>query len=351
VGDEQTRRLLEDLGADLTGTSALIVGPGADRQQALAAISGSNNVVCLRLSGEELARLPIEVKTEKRTVTHTRIGRPTEGALLGLGNSEFHWRGHIPIEAIAQAPEGFRVADTGVFAEGVVDGRHYTLCQFSPLMFDYSAKVYQKLTFRRAALALTGILTNRGIALHSRIGDKLAQPRPADVDLAGQWRLTADPQSRLSADEVSQPDFDDSGWYTVTVPGTWESQVPQLADYDGVVWYRKAFTLEKQPSRPVDLLLGAVDDEDWTYLNGKLVGHLGQDTNPDDYWSAPRRYEIAPDDLRAGANVLVVKVNDLRQTAGIVTGPVALRHPPAWLDSYYLDMPTNLDDPYRYERW
>jgi len=49
--------------------------------------------------------------------------------------------------------------------------------------------------------------------------------------------------------------------------------------------------------------------------------------------------------------VLLVKVTDLRQTGGLVRGPLGVFEPGRWLDSYYLDTPANLDDPYRYNRW
>ena len=48
---------------------------------------------------------------------------------------------------------------------------------------------------------------------------------------------------------------------------------------------------------------------------------------------------------------MVVKVSDLRQAGGIVKGPLGIFEPGRWLGSYYLDTPTDLDDPYRYNRW
>jgi len=97
--------------------------------------------------------------------------------------------------------------------------------------------------------------------------------------------------------------------------------------------------------------MGAVDDEDWTWINGTLVGHIGQDTNPNDYWSAFRNYKIPPGRLHPGKNVIAVKVNNLRQDGGIMTAPVGIYEPGRWLNAWYLDEPEALDDPYRYNRW
>jgi len=352
VGNEATHRLLADLGVNLDGETALIVGPGADPAQAKAALASTRNVICLGLSGEELsAILPFEAKTEERLITHTLIGRPHEGALVGLGDSDLHWRGRMETDAITAAPADFSVTDTGTLAEGTVGRTHYTLVQFLPSDFDYAAKPYLKLSHRRAVIALARILTNCGVAIDSRIPDRVGKMPPPDLDLAGEWRFTTDPEGKLTAAGVSASDFDASAWRKIRVPGMWENQLPDLAQYNGVAWYRREFTLPAVPDRPVTLSLAAIDDEDWAYLNGKLIGHVGQDTNPDNYWSAPREYALAPGDLREGRNILVVRVNDLRQSGGFGEGRVGIFRPGAWLDSYYLDTPTALDDPYRYNRW
>jgi sialate O-acetylesterase len=136
------------------------------------------------------------------------------------------------------------------------------------------------------------------------------------------------------------------------VPGDWESQWEDARDYNGVVWLRRHFTLPADRLQAHKVLtIGAVDDEDWTYLNGQLIGHIGQDTDPTDYWSALRQYPIPAGLLKAGDNVLAVRVNDLRQAGGIVKGPVGIFLPGRWLASYYVNEPVTLDDPYRYERW
>jgi len=352
VGGEGTRDVLTDLGVQLAGGPAVIVGPGADPAEAKAALTGARTVVGLGLSDDELsAALPFEVKTEQRLVTHTLIGRPTEGVLVGLGNADLHWRGRMPIDAITQAPAGFPLTDPGVVAEGTLDDKRYVLVQFVPSGFDYAAKPYLKLSHRRAVIALARILTNCGIALDSRLADKLAHFPPADLDLAGEWRFTTDRDQKLTADVVSGPDFDASAWRKIKVPGMWEQQFPDLGQYDGTAWYRTEFTLAEAEQTPVTLSLAAIDDEDWTYLNGELIGHIGQDTNPDDYWSARREYTVSAGDLREDRNILVVRVNDLRQGGGFAQGRIGIFRPGAWLDSYYLDVPTDLDDPYRYNRW
>lgn len=98
-------------------------------------------VICIGLDSSALKRaLAFGVKTEPRAVTHTLIGRPTNGALVGLGNSEFHWRGRINVPTITSAPAKMKVASTGVFAEARVANKRVVLVQFTPEQFDWKEK-------------------------------------------------------------------------------------------------------------------------------------------------------------------------------------------------------------------
>ena len=56
------------------------------------------------------------------------------------------------------------------------------------------------------------------------------------------------------------------------------------------------------------LSLGAIDDFDVTYWNGERVGATGAETPQ--YWSAPRRYTVPGRLVKAGRNVLAVRVFD-----------------------------------------
>ena len=106
---------------------------------------------------------------------------------------------------------------------------------------------------------------------------------------------------------------------------------------------------------PVDqtLVLGAVDDEDWTYLNGKFIGSMTKITNPNDYYQVTRKYIVPKGLLKVGRNVLAVQANDIRQAGGIKGSVLERRGGGAkrWLSGLYLDKPEALDDPYRYLRW
>jgi len=343
--------LLKQLGTQTGGSDIAVIGPGAKAEAAQAATAAAQTVVCLGLDGPALsAILPFPVTTQERKLTHTLIGRPTSGALVGLGNSEFHWRARMSVPAITQAGS-LQIAPNGIFAEGTVGGKRFVLMQSTPAMFHWQDAPQLKRTWRHALVALARVLTNCGVALDCPLQTRLNTPAPVSLDLSGPWRFATDPEKKLQATQVAAPDFDASAWRELETPGGWETKAADLKDYDGIAWYRKEFALRAVPAASVALKVGAVDDEDWTYLNGQLVGHIGTDNHPEEYWSADRVYAVPPGLLRVGKNVLVVRVSDLRGGGGIMRGPLGLFEPGRWLESYYLDEPAALDDPYRYNRW
>jgi beta-galactosidase len=155
----------------------LVVMSGADPDTTKAAAAKARTIICVGLEGDALSRiLPFPVKTEPRAVTHTLIGRPTGGALAGLGDGEFHWRGWMTVPAIVSAPPELKVAGTGIFAEGSVGGQQVVLVQFTPEQFDWKEKPCLKLSKRRAIISLARILTNCGVCLSAPVTERLAAP-------------------------------------------------------------------------------------------------------------------------------------------------------------------------------
>lgn len=123
----------------------------------------------------------------------------------------------------------------------------------------------------------------------------------------GKQRHT-DPGVIKLAERWADPDFDDSEWKTMPLPGMWEEK-GDLPDVDGVVWFRKSLELpEEWAGRDLTLCLGAIDDTDITFFNGTKIGATGLDT--ENYWSFQRIYEIPGDLVKAGKNVIAVRVFD-----------------------------------------
>jgi len=99
------------------------------------------------------------------------------------------------------------------------------------------------------------------------------------------------------------PELDDSGWEMLNLPGLWEGQGWDILD--GIVWFRKEVSLTAtQAAQAATLGLAMIDDSDEAWINGIKVGGLHNS------YSVVRRYEIPAGVLRAGKNVIAVRVED-----------------------------------------
>lgn len=152
------------------------------------------------------------------------------------------------------------------------------------------------------------------------------RPRPEDpggpLVLEKGWRVKA------GDGDYAKPETDDRDWMAVAMPDRWEHHGGTFAGYDGIGWYRVRFTLDatrlkawQRGGRSVVLTLGAVDDADVAYLNGREIGKTA--AGPDIYRKA-RRYAVPAGALKAGENVLAVRVDDTGGAGGIWTGPLEL---------------------------
>ena len=136
-----------------------------------------------------------------------------------------------------------------------------------------------------------------------------------------QWCAQHDAGSAPAA-PWSAPEVPAAGWTSSTLPGFWE-QADHLG-FDGLVWYRKEFTLTaEQAAGAATLDVGRVDDVDTTWVNGVEVGSTAG-------WKVDRSYAVPAGVLRAGRNVVAVRVLDSGggggiwgEAAGLALHPVA----------------------------
>ncbi|MEM8559314.1 MAG: glycoside hydrolase family 2 TIM barrel-domain containing protein [Bacteroidota bacterium] len=143
------------------------------------------------------------------------------------------------------------------------------------------------------------------------------------VSLNGDWHYLVEPfgqalRSRNSrrdfpADRVAQPgelvEYEWDSAPTLTVPGDFNHQDPQLWLYEGPVWHRKRFATPQHEGR-VLLHFEAANYMTHVFLNGEKLGvHEGGFT--------PFAFDVT-DRLRAdGENSLVVAVDNSRRDDGI----------------------------------
>ncbi|MDR2424708.1 MAG: beta galactosidase jelly roll domain-containing protein [Prevotellaceae bacterium] len=91
-----------------------------------------------------------------------------------------------------------------------------------------------------------------------------------------------------------------------------KTNVPQQFNHQGIFWYRKEFVLTaEQAKNPITLHLGAIDDHDLTYLNGKKIGETNK-------WDAEREYKVETG-MKQGVNELMVCVVNPVGAGGFVS--------------------------------
>lgn len=107
---------------------------------------------------------------------------------------------------------------------------------------------------------------------------------------------------------------DPSGWKKISLPQVWEGTA--IGNADGYVWFQKDFEVSGpfDASTRFKLSLGPIDDQDQTYLNGKLAGSMNA-------YNEPRVYNIKPEMVKQGKNTLVIRVLDTGGGGGLFGKP------------------------------
>ncbi|MEK9612350.1 MAG: sialate O-acetylesterase [Flavobacteriaceae bacterium] len=110
--------------------------------------------------------------------------------------------------------------------------------------------------------------------------------------------------------DFSSPEFDDSSWKTHQASGvekdfiTFETffEKGSLAE-DGVLWFRKSFDLDNPEANFTFKVKGGIDDFDYTYINGILIGNTLA-------CCMDRSYIIPEGLLKEKNNILAIRVLD-----------------------------------------
>ena len=164
------------------------------------------------------------------------------------------------------------------------------------------------------------------------------------------WQVRLDPENAGTAEKWFR-DASEQNWHPVPVDAHLEKSavfrefMRRTGRSRVVGWYRHRFTFAADPNRPVKLTFGAIDGDADVYLNGELIHqrrypHLG---DPDS-WKKPFEIDLAGK-LRAGENLLTVRVEKRAQFPGgsgiwrqvfISCGEVAT--PPLPADGWRLDV-------------
>lgn len=175
-------------------------------------------------------------------------------------------------------------------------------------------------------LAATGILfAGKGAA---QAPDESAEI-PARLDISGSWDWApvglggAKTVASMPAPRKLPGTLD---WQPLNVPGPWP-EIGLLGSskfHTGDAWYRKTVKIPAAwKGRSLRIKIGAIDDFDWVFLNGRIIGKTGSERS--NWWTAPREYTLPPNLVRFGDdNELHICVRNDSGNGGIIKGPVAI---------------------------
>jgi alpha-L-fucosidase 2 len=104
--------------------------------------------------------------------------------------------------------------------------------------------------------------------------------------------------------------YDDKLWKTLKVPSYDGWEKVGLENLDGAVWFRTTIDVpEDWVGKDLILDLNKIFDQDFTYVNGSLVGHTEG--------TAARKYTIPAKVIKAGKNTIAVQVINFYDRGGI----------------------------------
>jgi putative membrane-bound dehydrogenase-like protein len=110
---------------------------------------------------------------------------------------------------------------------------------------------------------------------------------------------------------LSAVDLDDSEWDSLPVPALWRET--SLGPFEGVIWFRRVIELPALAAgRAATISLSRVNDTDDTYINGVRVG--ATEDAPDQ----PRQYDVSAGILRAGRNLVAVRLENRLGRGGML---------------------------------
>jgi beta-glucuronidase len=186
------------------------------------------------------------------------------------------------------------------------------------------------------------------------------------TSLNGRWQIIVDPTETGRSEwrgyyrnEIPKSDADFKEYAftdgrTLQVPGDWNSQAERLYYYEGLIWYKKDFSVTKVPGKRYFIHFGAVNNRAVVYVNGVKAGeHEGGFT--------PFSFEIT-ESIKSGSNFVIVAADNKRSPDGIpasdydwwdyggITRDVDLLElPETYIQNYFIQLKKNA--PTEIEGW
>ncbi|MBT7653703.1 MAG: LytTR family transcriptional regulator, partial [Flavobacteriaceae bacterium] len=124
------------------------------------------------------------------------------------------------------------------------------------------------------------------------------------------------PNYEFNEEKFASSSFDDNDWSTTDFPNSF-ALIFSRQQIDGAVWFRKKINFTEKPKEDYLFeVLDGIDDVDFLYVNGQLVGS----TN---CYNCPRRYKI-PKEYMQKENIFTLLVIDNYGLGGL-SGPIKIK--------------------------
>ena len=124
------------------------------------------------------------------------------------------------------------------------------------------------------------------------------------------------PNYDFNEEKFASSSFDDNDWSTTDFPNSF-ALIFSRQQIDGAVWFRKKINFTEKPKEDYLFeVLDGIDDADFLYVNGQLVGS----TN---CYNCPRRYKI-PKEYMQKENIFTLLIIDNYGLGGL-SGPIKIK--------------------------
>ncbi len=130
-----------------------------------------------------------------------------------------------------------------------------------------------------------------------------------------------DKDAGMKDDQLWVDNQEGAKWESIDPREFWEDQ--GFDDVDGVAYYRTYF----EATEAIELHLGAIDDNDHTWVNGQLVGKTAG-------YKKDRKYEVPASILRKGKNELLIRIQDTGGGGGMYSSDFETRIGEKALDEF-----------------
>lgn len=364
VGGDDGAKLLDQIGCDYrrsatveTSAPLVIIGPDISADVAAPVLAAGGKVLVLPRRSAEPAGLGVTVTKKDSFLGSLTVPNWTEAR--GLSASDLRWR----VEGPALLLNGGETSADGLMARVTKGSGVALFTQSDPTAVPADKKAYFRFTRWRLTRALAQEVANLG-------GTFVTDSRPLrfgveQVSIGGNWKAVWTKKQSATATGLTDagpsaealkriaPGAEEGGMEEVELPGRWK----RMTEGRGEVVFLKHFNCpEEMIGKNVSVNLGPINGFDTVYINGESVGSTDSKTR--NYWTVPRAYRISPKLLKAGDNVIAVRLFDDHGGGNIgITGKdiyIALESLNSKVGLYHPDYRSDFilgDDPYRYYRW